>query len=245
MDDNALNIGDTSLVTFTFSETPVGFTTDDVTVANGSIGAIDATDPLVQTAVYTPTNGITDATNIITVGTAWTDAALNTGVGGDSPNYTIDTVAPTSGSVSGGRRFVVPPLIHVTKIPNPLALSAPGGMVTYTNKVTNPGTVPLSNVRLIDDKCGPVNYVSGDINGNSRLDPVETWIYICATNLNQTTVNTITASGDANGLTATNFAIVTVVVADTVVPSLPKSGFPPQNKYEFIKNLIKILGIYY
>src|SRR3989344_262845 len=95
MDDDALNIGDTSLVTFTFSETPVEFATADVTVANGSIGAIDTSNPLIQTAVYTPTNGITDATNIITVGTAWTDAALNAGVGDDSPNYTIDTTAPS------------------------------------------------------------------------------------------------------------------------------------------------------
>src|SRR3989344_1587273 len=69
MDDDALNIGDTSLVTFTFSETQVEFATADVTVANGSIGAIDTSNPLVQTATYTPTNGITDATNVITVGT--------------------------------------------------------------------------------------------------------------------------------------------------------------------------------
>lgn len=80
MSDAVLTFGETSLVTFTFSETPVSFTTADVTVANGTIGAIDASNPLIQTATYTPTNALTDATNIITVGTAWTDAASNTGV---------------------------------------------------------------------------------------------------------------------------------------------------------------------
>jgi LPXTG-site transpeptidase (sortase) family protein len=120
---------------------------------------------------------------------------------------------------------VVPPLIHVTKVPNPLLLSTPSGMVTYTNKVTNPGIVALSNVRLTDDKCGPVKYISGDTNGNSKLDTNETWIYTCRTNLTKTTTNTVTAQGDANGLTAKDFAIVTVVVS--AVPGLPNTGFPP------------------
>jgi len=98
-------------------------------------------------------------------------------------------------------------------------------MVTYTNKVTNPGIVALSNVRLTDDKCGPVKYISGDTNGNSKLDTNETWIYTCRTNLTKTTTNTVTAQGDANGLTAKDFAIVTVVVS--AVPGLPNTGFPP------------------
>ena len=121
---------------------------------------------------------------------------------------------------------VVPPLIHVTKVPNPLALSAGGGMVTYTNKVTNPGTVALSNVRLTDDKCGPVKYISGDTNGDSKLDTTETWVYTCQAELAKTTVNTVTANGEANGLTARDFAITTVVVA-AAVPNLPDAGFIP------------------
>ncbi|MDP3994109.1 MAG: ice-binding family protein [bacterium] len=122
---------------------------------------------------------------------------------------------------------VVPPLIHVTKVPSPLTLLAGGGMVTYTNKVTNPGTVPLSNVQLTDDKCGPVKYISGDTNGNAKLDITETWTYTCRTKLTKTTVNTVTASGEANGLTARDFAIATVVVA---APKLPNTGISPDEK---------------
>jgi hypothetical protein len=127
----------------------------------------------------------------------------------------------------------VPPLIHVTKVPSPLTLLAGGGMVTYTNKVTNPGTVPLSNVKLTDDKCSPVKYISGDTNGNSKLDTTETWTYTCRTNLTKTTVNTVTASGEANGLTAKDFAIATVVVAAPNVaaaPKLPNTGIGPDEK---------------
>ncbi len=95
MDDAALNVGDTSTVTFTFSEAPTGFTTEDVTVGTGSIGVINTTNPLIQTAIYTPTDNIDVGTNVFTVGTGWTDAALNTGVGDDSANYAVDTIEPT------------------------------------------------------------------------------------------------------------------------------------------------------
>src|SRR3989338_8336456 len=138
MDDDALNISDTSLVTFTFSETPVEFATADVTVANGSIGAIDTSNPLVQTATYTPTNGITDATNVITVGTAWTDAALNAGVGDDSPNYTIDTTAATETItviklVVGGTKVVAdfPLFVNASGVTSGVANSFPVP-ATYT-----------------------------------------------------------------------------------------------------------------
>jgi hypothetical protein len=52
---------------------------------------------------------------------------------------------------------VVPPLIHVTKIPSPLTLLVGGGTVIYTERITNPGIVSLNNVNLIDDKCSPLN----------------------------------------------------------------------------------------
>ncbi|MDO8505916.1 MAG: ice-binding family protein [bacterium] len=135
---------------------------------------------------------------------------------------------------------IVPPLIHVTKIPSPLALSAGGGMVTYTKRVSNPGTVPLSNVRLTDDKCGPVNYISGDTNRDSMLGTTETWVYTCKTKLTATTTNTVTASGDANGLTARDFAIATVVVA-AVVPKFPSAGV--YNTDSFLTLGIIALGI--
>lgn len=117
---------------------------------------------------------------------------------------------------------VVPPLIHVTKIPNPLALSAGGGMVIFTEKITNPGAVALSNIQIDDDKCSPVKYVSGDKNGDSKLDPAETWTYTCQANLTTTTTNTVEVSGKANDLIARDFAIVTVIVA---TPKLPNTGF--------------------
>jgi uncharacterized repeat protein (TIGR01451 family) len=122
----------------------------------------------------------------------------------------------------------IAPLIHVVKKPN-LFVVPVGGAVTYTYTVTNPGTVPLSNVTITDDKCTglPSRVVGhpGDINKNNLLENNETWSFTCKTNLTQTTTNIGTAKGSANGLTATDFSIVTVVVTS---PKLPKTGFPYQ-----------------
>ena len=162
------------------------------------------------------------------VATGWANGLSAT----DIANATVVVGAP-----------IVPPLINVTKVPSPLTLPAKGGLVTYTNKVTNPGTVSLSNVRLTDDKCGPVNYISGDTNGDNKLDPSETWTYTCQSNLTSTIINTVEASGDANGLTARDFAIVTVVVAAgaAVVPALPNTGIPFAGNVPW--NMIVLSGI--
>jgi len=97
LSDYAFKTGDTATVTFTFSEAPVGFTVADVTAPNGSLSSFTVTaDPLVYTATFTPTAGVTDATNVITVGTGWNDAAGNPPAGvTTSDNYTVDTAAPT------------------------------------------------------------------------------------------------------------------------------------------------------
>ena len=125
---------------------------------------------------------------------------------------------------------VVPPLIHVTKVPSPLTLPAGGGSVTYTEKITNPGSVALGDIRLADDKCAPMKYISGDVNGDSKLDTAEIWTYTCRTNLVKTTMNTAIAQGSANGLTIKDFAIATVVVANAAIPTLPNTGLSPERE---------------
>lgn len=139
---------------------------------------------------------------------------------------------------------VVPPLIHVTKIPNPLTLLVGGGMVTYTERITNPGTVPLSNVTLVDDKCAPLVRVSGDTDGDSLLDVSETWTYTCQSNLTQTTVNTAVATGQANGFTVRDFATATVVVA-TAAPVLPSAGSGPVGNGAITVSIVAAASLLY
>jgi len=98
---------------------------------------------------------------------------------------------------------LTPPLIHLVKKPSVFVLPAGGGAVTYSYAVTNPGTVPLNNVSIVDDKCtglpGRVVGHPGDLNKNNLLESNETWQFTCQTNLTRTTTNIGTAEGKIVG----------------------------------------------
>lgn len=129
----------------------------------------------------------------------------------DDTTNTADVTAKTPGGgavtdsssatvlVVGGQ---LKPGIGVSKTPSVTTVAA-GGAVTYRYEVRNTATMPLANIRLVDDKCSPVSYVSGDDNGDGLLTsssngegwPDETWVYTCSTTLRSTTTNTVTATG--------------------------------------------------
>ncbi|TWC47094.1 uncharacterized protein DUF4347 [Pseudomonas sp. SJZ080] len=97
--DNALNIGETSLVTITFSEAVTGFSNADLTIANGTLSAVSSSDGgITWTATFTPSASTTDATNLITLDNSGVqNASGNAGTGTtNSNNYAIDTVRPTA-----------------------------------------------------------------------------------------------------------------------------------------------------
>jgi len=190
--------------------TMVGDTCSPIVLASGDANNNSILE-VNETWTYTCTANLTATHTNTVVATGWANG--------------ISAVDIASATVVVGQP-IVPPLIHITKTPNPLALSAKGGMVTYTKKVTNPGTVALSNVQVTDDKCSPVTYISGDLNSDSKLDVTETWTYTCKANLTKTTTNTAIATGQANGMTVRDIAIATVVVA-AVVPALPNTGLAP------------------
>jgi hypothetical protein len=78
--DTSLSVGETSSVTFTFSEAVTGFANADLTIANGTLTAVSSGDGGVTwTATLTPTASLTDATNVITVAmTGLTSVATST-----------------------------------------------------------------------------------------------------------------------------------------------------------------------
>ena len=96
--DSALQAGETSLVTFKFSEAVTGFTNAALTIDNGTLSAVTSGDGgLTWTATFTPTADLEDTSNVITLDdTGVTDLAGNTGVGTSvSNNYAIDTLHPS------------------------------------------------------------------------------------------------------------------------------------------------------
>lgn len=146
--------------------------------------------------------------------------ARNGAVTLDSNTVTKSTCVTTPQTTFSGGSSAAFPIINVVKVPSPLDLPGGPGSVTYGYTVTNIGTVAMSNVTVTDNKCSPVAFISGDTNGDSKLDTNEAWKYSCSTTVSQTTTNTVTATGQANGFTAVDNANATVVVGASIIPPL-------------------------
>ncbi len=96
--DSLLAVGETSTVTFTFSEAVTGFANADLTVPNGTLSSVTTLDGGVTfTATLTPSAGVEDAANLIAVdNTGYANAGLLAGVGTTNSNsYAVDTLAPS------------------------------------------------------------------------------------------------------------------------------------------------------
>ena len=129
--DTTLNVGDTSLVTFTFSESVAGtFSNDDITtINNGTISTVtDSGAGTIWTATFTPTASVVDSTNVITVTLSGiTDLVSNAGTGTtSSANYTIDTRVNSGGGYynvnSNTNQQVVPiPVVNIVKQITPVS----------------------------------------------------------------------------------------------------------------------------
>ncbi|MFH0710714.1 MAG: Ig-like domain-containing protein [Pseudomonadota bacterium] len=98
MNDAVVTAGDAPIVTFTFSEAVLGFDGSDLNLssANGTINNLFSGDGgVTYTGTFAPTAGIAaDVLNTITLAGVYTDVAGNTGVGGSTGNYIVETKAP-------------------------------------------------------------------------------------------------------------------------------------------------------
>lgn len=95
--DHMIAIGETPLVTITFSEQVRDFTNADLTTGNGTLSPVSSTDGgITFTATLTPVMGATQSANVITLtNTGVTDASGNAGTASTNSNtYTVDTLRP-------------------------------------------------------------------------------------------------------------------------------------------------------
>lgn len=138
------------------------------------------------------------------------------------------------------------PQIAIDKTATPKALPNGSGIVTYTYTVRNNSdwnnghwnkgswnnwnksnrnngnwwnnkkTQALTNISVLDNKCSPVVFTTGDYNSNGKLDKNEVWKYSCSMLLTGTTTNTVTAIGYSDDICYTwstsDTATVKVVV---------------------------------
>jgi uncharacterized repeat protein (TIGR01451 family) len=194
-----------------------------VRLASGDSNSNNRLD-LTETWRFTCTATLTQTTtNHASATASYTDIAVH-----DEAQATV-TVATSA------------PGIRLVAAANPTSLPAGGGSVTYTYVVTNTGNAPLTTVTLGDNRCDDVEFVTGDTNGDGRLDINETWQYRCTTTVAATTTNTAGVSGRAGtttvsdtdtatvAVTASNAAISVVKTANPI--SLPAGGGPVTYTY--------------
>ena len=234
--DNALSVGETSLVTITFSEAVSGFTNTDLTIANGTLTAVSSTDGnITWTATFTPTASITAATNAITLdNTGVTDAAGNAGSGTtNSNNYAIDTLRPTASIVVADNALSVgeTSLVTITfseavtgftnsdlTIANGTltAVSSTDGNITFTATFTPTASITAATNAITLDNTGVTdaagNAGSGTTNSNNyAIDTLRPTASIVvadnALSVGETSLVTITFSEAVSGFTNTDLTI--------------------------------------
>jgi len=236
MADTALKIGDTSLVTFTFSEAVSGFTNADLTIANGTLSAVSSSDGgITWTGTFTPTASISDTTNLITLdNTGIADLAGNAGSGTtDSANYVIDTMRPTAtivvadSNLAAGETSLVTitfseavsgfTTADLTVANGTLSgLSSSDGGITWTATLTPTNSITDTTNLITLDNTGVVdlagNAGSGTTNSNNyAIDtarPTAT-IVVADNNLRigETSLVTITFSEAVTGFTNADLTI--------------------------------------
>ncbi|PMX10290.1 glycosyl hydrolase [Pseudomonas sp. FW215-R4] len=236
MSDTALKIGDTSLVTFTFSEAVTGFTNADLTIANGTLTAVSSSDGgITWTGTFTPSASITDTTNLISLdNTGIADLAGNAGSGTtDSANYVIDTVRPTATIVVADTNLAAgeTSLVTITfseavsgfttadmTVANGTlsGLSSSDGGITWTATLTPTGSITDTTNLITLDNTGVVdlagNAGSGSTNSNNyAIDTARpTATIVVADNalkIGETSLVTITFSEAVTGFTNADLTI--------------------------------------
>jgi len=210
MADTALKIGDTSLVTITFSEAVSGFTNADLTIANGTLSNVSSADGgITWTATFTPTSSINDATNLITLdNTGVADLAGNAGSGTtDSANYVVDTVRPTATIVVADTNLAAGETSVVT--------------ITFSEAVSGFTTADLT---VANGTLSGLSSSDGGITWTATLTP--TTSVTDTTNLitlDNTGVNDLSGNAGTGSTNSNNYAIdtarptATIVVADTAL----------------------------
>ncbi|MCG6575155.1 DUF4347 domain-containing protein [Pseudomonas sp. AF32] len=205
--DSTLSLGETSVVTITFSEAVTGFSLADLTAANGVLSGLSTSDNITYTATFTPSVGVSDTTNLITLdNTGVTDGAGNAGSGTtDSNNYAVDTQRPTATIVVADTALSVGETSLVT--------------ITFSEAVSG---FDNSDLTVANGTLSAVSSSDGGITWTATFTPalgvVDTTNVIVLNNagINDAAGNTGTGTTSSNNYQVdTNVPTATIVVSDS------------------------------
>ncbi len=124
IDDTSLIAGETSRVSFSFTEEPVDFTLGSITAAGGTLSGFSKIDGLNYEATFTPSAEVNSSSNVVSV-----DMTLLESLGGASGSgmaisnpYAVDTERPTATIVVADPALNIGAASHVT--------------ITFSEKIT-------------------------------------------------------------------------------------------------------------
>jgi len=152
-------------------------------------------------------------------------ATINTAIATGKFGIRVLTASATA-SVSIGSSPANNVQINIIKKAIPSVLPYDGGLVNYTYTITNPTIVSMTDVIVTDNSCSPVNYIEGDINKDNKLDPTETWTYLCRINITADTTNeaAVSANYGDRQVSAHAVASVSVEMPPVIPKKFPKTG---------------------
>jgi len=207
--DNLLTVGETSLVTFTFTEAVTGFSLADLDAPNATLSNLSSSDGGVTwTATLTPSASTTDATNVITLdNTGVADTSGNSGTGTTtSNNYAVDTVRPTlATSIASGTVTISGNLLQ-------------GEVLTVSSNISDTNGVQGLNYSWFSSADG-INWTNFKVGNSVKLSQSEVgkFIKVTADYSNTVTANKSISSTNTSKVINTNDAPIGVVTVSGTV----------------------------
>ena len=214
-----LGIGQTTTVTFTFSEVVNNFDLSDLSVTNGDLSNLSSSDGgKTWTATFTPTANVTDPSNFIALDTSnVTDLAGNAGsTVAVSNNYALDSERPTATVV----------------------VANPNLGVGQTSQVIITFNEAVSGFELAD-----LSVANGTLSNLSSSDGGKTWTATLtptanvnsasnAISINTAGVSDLSGNSGSGISQSGNYVINTVsVVVPPVTPTSPLVVVPPDPEF--------------
>ena len=198
-----LKIGDSTTVTFTFSEVVTGFERGDVDVTGGTLGALTRSpDGQSYSGTFTPEGGVNNGTASITVASSkYTDAAGNSGGAGTTPSITFDTLAPGKPAA---------PALH------PDSNSGATG-----DGITNDSTPTFSGVvGSVEGDATVRVYAGATLIAQTTANANGSWTATSTTSLDDASYQITVVARDAVGNESVRSDAITLVI-DTAPPKTP------------------------
>jgi probable HAF family extracellular repeat protein/ELWxxDGT repeat protein len=198
IDNSDVNVADgAGTVTFSFGEAPVAFSLADTSAVGGTLSNLQQVNATTYTATFTgaANTDINNASVSVTPG-SWQEGNGNTGAGGGTTSFTVDTVTPT---------------VTVSINNTDVNLANNTAMVTFSFSEA-PTDFTLANVTATGGTLGPLT-VSAD--GKTYT---ATFMANSGTDISNGSVSVDSTWHEANGNSGTGASSAAFVV-DTVTPT--------------------------